>query len=170
MSPQQALAQIFESDFERIYRFFYLKTFSKEDAEDLTSETFIALAKAISNNKEVGDLRDYLYGIARNVFNTHLRKRYQLPTVSLDELPEIAEEIEISVGKEYQLESIAIKLIDQLPEKQQLVLKLRLIEKKTLTEICLTLKKDMNYVKTTQKRALHKLKEIIACTPLSTYM
>jgi DNA-directed RNA polymerase specialized sigma24 family protein len=56
----------------------------------------------------------------------------------------------------------------QLPEKQRLVLKMRLIDKCSLHDICANLNKDMNYVKTTQKRGLHNLKLLFAagqCTP-----
>jgi RNA polymerase sigma factor (sigma-70 family) len=49
-----------------------------------------------------------------------------------------------------------------LPEKQRIVISLRLIEKLSLKEIAQELGKNMNYVKTTQKRAIKNLKEIFA--------
>ena len=59
-------------------------------------------------------------------------------------------------------EEILLSRLVLLPEKQRTVISLRLIEKLSLKEIAKRLDKNMNYVKTTQKRALKNLKEIFA--------
>lgn len=165
---QQELSEIFDKNFEKIYRFFYIKTLSKEDAEDLTSETFLRFAQQLAGGQEVDKRDAYLYGIARFVFFNFLRKRYQLTTVQLNELHDVHQEL-VNVPQ-IDLLSFVLKLAERLPEKQRQVIELRLGQKLTLSEIAETLNRDMNYVKTTQKRAIHSLKQLVACTPLPTNM
>ena len=55
-----------------------------------------------------------------------------------------------------------------LPEKQKALVQLRLIDKKTPSEISTEIEKDVNYVKTTLKRGYKNLRKYIACTPLAT--
>jgi RNA polymerase sigma factor (sigma-70 family) len=59
-------------------------------------------------------------------------------------------------------EDILLSRLELLPKKQRAVISMRLIEKLSLKEIAQKLDKDMNYVKTTQKRAIRNLKEIFA--------
>jgi RNA polymerase sigma factor (sigma-70 family) len=75
-------------------------------------------------------------------------------------IDEFTEEIE---EKETAEEKIS-KYIEQLPSKQKEIITLRLIDKLDLKAICEKLNKDMNYVKTTQKRAIRSLKQLIECT------
>jgi DNA-directed RNA polymerase specialized sigma24 family protein len=49
-----------------------------------------------------------------------------------------------------------------LPDKQRAILMLRLVEKRSLSEICELTGKDMNYVRTTQKRGIARLRELVA--------
>lgn len=163
---KQLIEEIFEEHFDRIYRFFYYKILNREDSEDLTSETFLALVKKIKTSGKIAKYENYLYGIASNVFAAYLRKRYEVKLSSV-EIEKLAEEID-DADKDKNIKKIAEKFIKKLPAKQKAVIHLRLIEKKSLKEICKILEKDMNYVKTTQQRAIYNLKKLIACTPLTT--
>ncbi len=157
----------YERYMEGIYAFFAAKLLDKKVAEDLTSETFITFVKHVRNNTEIDNIRAYLYGIARKVFLLHLRYKYALPQVQYAEYDDFAKytasAVEISHSKS--LEERILPFIEKLPEKQQVIIKMRLIDKFTLTDIASKVGKDMNYVKTTQKRAIKKLRELVACTP-----
>lgn len=159
------IENLYENNFEKIYRFFYYKLLSKELAQDLTSETFLTLIEHINNGKTIDNWTNYLYGIARNVFLKFLKKKYQQDLSSQYDINTFAEYVELSIKEVDNLQTIEEKAqiyIQKLPEKQRIVLHARLIEKKSLEEICTLLGKDMNYVKTTQKRGLHSLKELAA--------
>lgn len=156
---------LYDLHFESIYRFFYFKLLNKEVAEDLTGETFLSLTKAAKSNHEIENPRAYLYGIARNLFWKFLRQKYSQP-ISLDNLPEdFANYVHDFLEEQDQTETtedVALKFIKKLPPRQQDILYWRLIDKLTLKEIVEKTGKDMNYVKTTQKRGIRKLRELIA--------
>jgi RNA polymerase sigma-70 factor (ECF subfamily) len=64
---------------------------SAETAEDVTQEVFIALMEGSGRfDAERGSLKVYLYGIARNLLRSQIRKQTTHPEVELDQLPETA--------------------------------------------------------------------------------
>lgn len=152
---------------EQIYAFFAAKLLDKKIAEDLTSETFVTFVKHVKKNEEIENIRAYLFGIARNLFLLHLRQKYSLPQVSYAEYDDFVTYTAsvVEKTKSQPLEERILPFIASLPEKQQVVIKMRLIDKYSLSEIATKLNRDMNYVKTTQKRAIKKLRELVACTP-----
>lgn len=62
----EAFAKIYDRYVTSIYRFVLLKLPAKEDAEDLTSETFLKCWRHLQNRGEVREIRALLYQIARN--------------------------------------------------------------------------------------------------------
>jgi RNA polymerase sigma-70 factor, ECF subfamily len=170
----QELERLYNEHFRKIYRFFYYKILSREQAEDLTSDTFMRFVEMLED-KHASEVRDpvkYLYGIAKLVLLQHLKLKYNsirsIPIEAEQDFGSYVDEFLDEVDSAPTPEELALKYIDQLPEKQRLILKLRLIEKNSLRDICTKLDKDMNYVKTTQKRGLYNLKLLFAageCTP-----
>ncbi len=170
----QDLEIIYNQNFRKLYRFFYYKVLSREIAEDLTSDTFISFVE-ILQNKTHGEVKDpvkYLYGIAKLTLLKFLREKYNsiqsIPIESENDFGGYVDSYLEDIDNSPTPEDFAIKYINELPEKQRLVLTLRLIDKNSLAEICKILDKDMNYVKTTQKRGLKNLKLLFAagqCTP-----
>lgn len=160
----------YERHMESIYAFFASKLLDKKQAEDLTSETFITLVQHVKNNREIENIRAYLFGIARNLFLLHLRSKYALPQVAYSEQDDFATYVPATVEavQSKSLEERILPFFKLLPEKQQVVIKMRLIDKYSLSDIAEKLGHDMNYVKTTQKRAIKKLRELVACTPEPT--
>jgi RNA polymerase sigma-70 factor (ECF subfamily) len=155
---------IYEGFFEVIYKFFYYRTLSKEIAEDLTSETFIQFVKGLKEGKEIENHRAYLFGIAKIIFTNYLRQKYK-DSIPFSQISEDFEDYLVDTVKERDNapsnEDLLIKFLDRVPPAQREVLKLRFLEKNTLSEICTILKKNMNYVKTTQKRGLKSLRQLI---------
>jgi RNA polymerase sigma-70 factor (ECF subfamily) len=170
MISEHELAQIYETHLERLYRFFYSRVLDKHTAEDLTSETFVAFVDHCRHQDQMEQPERYLYGIAKNIFLKYLRRKYSEPAaVSLEQLQDdfgyyVKCEVHEYEDKETLEERVA-QLLVQLPEKQQRILRMRLLDKLTPTEIARQLGMSLNYVKTTQKRAVKSLKKMIACTP-----
>jgi RNA polymerase sigma factor (sigma-70 family) len=166
MTPSD-LERIYKSNFKPIYKFFYYKTQSQEIAEDLTSEAFLVFVESSKRNNDIDDPTKYLYGISKNTFMKYLKGKYNNPVVDYADLdferyiPQFVEEIEDVPT----VEERAIPYIEMLPKKQKIVAKLRLIDKNSLSDICVITGKDMNYVKTMQKRALKSLRELVERTP-----
>jgi RNA polymerase sigma-70 factor (ECF subfamily) len=80
----EAFAQIYDKYVAAIYRFVLLKLPSKEDAEDLTSETFLKCWRFIQERGgEVHEIRAILYQIARNAIADWYRERATTPSRTL---------------------------------------------------------------------------------------
>ncbi|MBN1916009.1 sigma-70 family RNA polymerase sigma factor [Candidatus Dojkabacteria bacterium] len=156
------IEDVYNTNFTKIYRFFYYKILSREKAEDLTSETFLIFMEKIREKKVIENPKSFLYGIAKIVFMRFLKQKYKEPVLIDDDSNffSYVEEFVREADQETPEERL-LKYLDKIPEKQRTVIKLRLIKKLSLKEIALKLKKNMNYVKTTQKRAIKSLRKTI---------
>jgi RNA polymerase sigma factor (sigma-70 family) len=163
---------LYEITFDKIYRFFYYKFLSKDIAQDLTSQTYLCFIEKIQKDNDIKEPKKYLFGIAKIIFFQHLKTKYTHDELSLDEsvignFEEYADEFEEKFqGND--LRKIASEFISKLPEKQKEILSMRLVEDMSLSLICKLMDKDMNYIKTTQKRGIANLKKLLACTPPNT--
>ncbi|MEN9558307.1 MAG: hypothetical protein RL141_676 [Candidatus Parcubacteria bacterium] len=79
----EAFAQLYDRYVSSIYRFVLLKLPAKEDAEDITSETFLKCWRFLQEHGEVREIRALLYRIARNGIADWYRTRALHPTRSL---------------------------------------------------------------------------------------
>jgi RNA polymerase sigma-70 factor (ECF subfamily) len=75
----EAFATLFRRHQATVYRFSRQMLGSREAAEDVTQDVFIALARSVRRfDPGVGALTTYLYGIARNlILQRHKRSRWQ---------------------------------------------------------------------------------------------
>jgi RNA polymerase sigma-70 factor, ECF subfamily len=83
----EAFAALFRRHQSTVYRFTRQMLGSREAAEDLTQEVFIALGTSVRRfDPAMGSLTTYLYGIARNlILQRHRRQRWrQVDIESLD--------------------------------------------------------------------------------------
>jgi len=81
-----AFAELYDRYAGRIYAYHYYRTFRREWAEDLTSQTFMKALEGLRGFKPArGSFSAWLYGIARNCLIDHARVLGR--TVSLDAAP-----------------------------------------------------------------------------------
>lgn len=168
----QEITEFYEQYFQRIYQYLYYKVLSVEVAEDLTGDTFLAFAEYLNKNKaRIENPRAFLYGIAYRKLQDHLRNKYKMPVMPVDlDSMQIVAEVDDYVQKQNTLtpEEKVMLVIDKLPEQQREIIELRLYEKLSLQEVCDQIGKDMSYVKTTQNRAIKKLKSLLSGIPDTT--
>ena len=71
-----ALGQLYDLYYERIFRFCVHRLFSREAAEDVTSTVFLQVARGIRDfpGRTEQDFRSWLYAIAANQANAYVRK------------------------------------------------------------------------------------------------
>lgn len=80
MINKPQFAKIYDNYVDKIYRFCYLKVNSREDAEDLTSETFLKLLNHFKENKEeIKNIQAFVYQIARNLITDYYREKGKSP-------------------------------------------------------------------------------------------
>ena len=157
------LKNFYDEHIDKVYKFFYIKALDRHTAEDLTSQTFLLFVESKNNGKEIEDNKKYLYGIMRNVWLQFLRNKYQEAISGLEQIEDFAD---YSASEIDRFESVPIPnrilpFIEKLPKKQAKVLSMRLVEQKSVKQIAVILKKDNNYVKTTYRRAILSLREML---------
>jgi len=89
----QAFQMLFEQYRAPLYAFFYRRLGSRERAEDLTQDTFLAVIRAAERYEPLASVRTYFYSIATNLLLGERRKHVRLsgamePGNSNEEPPE----------------------------------------------------------------------------------
>lgn len=155
-----------------IYRFIYYKTFSKETAEDLVSDTFHkALSHIHSFDADRGSFSSWLYRIARNTVIDYYRTRHV--TVPIEDIFELGTDERIPEAHD------AIRTLDRvndylsaLSPRQREIITLRVWEGKSYREIAEIMESTETAVKMAFSRSIRDLREKcgpIAVLVLATY-
>ncbi|WP_040193282.1 RNA polymerase sigma factor [Clostridium culturomicium] len=144
----------------KLYSFFYMKTGSKELAEDLTQEVFYQALKTYGSFKNNCSLKTWIFSIANNLLKKHYRnKKYfkALENKLIIESP-IAESLEdaiIEKNNRFQLMA-AINKLDELTRE---IVLLRIYGELSFKEIGDTLSKTENYARVTFHRGKLKIQK-----------
>ncbi len=83
-------AEIYLNYYRRVYRWCFRIVRNREDAEDLTQDTFVQVMRKIHTFRGDASLSTWLYSVARNTALMRLRRK-RLPQSSLDEEHEFGE-------------------------------------------------------------------------------
>ncbi len=154
-----ALAQICERLYPRIYRYLSYKVNDLRDAEDLAGEVFVRMLGAIREQK--GNLEAWLFRIAGNVLTDHYRKR----AVRSGEV-ELPEEIPGGSDPEAEVErkldgDRLRKGLQTLTEEQRETVVLRFVMGYDPDEVAAMTGRSAGAVRALQFRALAALKEVL---------
>ncbi len=71
---QAAFTALYERYFDRVYHFAYARLRHRADAEEVAQETFVAVFRSIDAFVGRSSLLSWIYGIAKNTVNNHLRR------------------------------------------------------------------------------------------------
>lgn len=157
----EALTHLYNTYFERIYRFVFYRVSHKETAEDLTEEVFVKLFKKLKDLEQLGAFEGWLFQIARNQVIDYYRRKKQL--VPLEEV-ENTLEYETNIVDIVNLKTeqvVFIKLMKELSPEQQQVIKLKFLEDIDNEIIAQIMNKSEGAIRVIQHRAIAKLKELI---------
>lgn len=163
-----AFGQLYERYIDRIYKYLYYRSFHKETAEDLTSQTFMrALERLSSYDVTKGTFSAWIYRIARNLLIDHVRA--VKPTAELADFSELLRDthnLTRTLEQKQQLEQIQAALRSLTPEQQELLL-LRLWDERSYAEIALILEKSEASCKMAVSRALTTLRASLPAATLA---
>jgi RNA polymerase sigma-70 factor, ECF subfamily len=148
-------AELYEIHFDRVYLFIVRRVGDRDAAEDLTSEVF---HRALANLKQF-EWRGVPFGawllrIAANAVTD--RNKRSGRELSFADPPEVATQTEIE-----QVEDAVrlFRLIDDLPEDQAHVVRMRFAEQRSLREIGAALGRSEGAIKQLQLRGLENLRK-----------
>ena len=167
---KEAFSEIYDFYVIRIFRFIYLKTSSKETAEDLASEVFLKYWKRIKKGMEdesLGEViandktKSFLYKIARNLIIDFYRKK-ELPTVEIDsdikdKIQDQKQDILAYISAKQEVEEM-MEALRKLKSEYCEIIILRYVEELSILEIAEIIGKSSGSVRVQLHRATKALK------------
>jgi RNA polymerase sigma-70 factor (ECF subfamily) len=146
-------AELYETNFERVYAFIVRRVHDRHEAEDLTAEVFHHALANLSRFEWRGvPFAVWLFRIASNAIADRGRKLKL--TVDASE----ADDLDQSNWQEIERRATLFQLVESLPEDQRLVVIKRFVEQKTIRDIAKEFGRSEGAIKQLQFRALESLR------------
>lgn len=160
---KQAGEQLFACYYPALTRFFANKVRSLDDVRELIQRTFIGALEGAARYRGDGDVRAWLYGIARNHLRRWYAERRRDPALGLDSFS-VADEFPgpstLMRGRdEYRLLATALRSI---PLESQLALELYYWEEMTAAQIGVVLELPEGTVRSRLRKARSELEGALA--------
>jgi RNA polymerase sigma-70 factor (ECF subfamily) len=169
-SPQ-AFAELYDQHMTSVYRYLLAKVGDVQDAEDLTSQTFMEALEHLGSYRGEGVFRAWLLRIARNKAADHFRRRRPLVALEeeadwvVDRSSETADSVETSAENHLQMALVARKLSTLSPDRAEAVA-LRIFGNLEVTDIARTMKKPEPAVRMLLHRGVRDLQAQLNPTPV----
>lgn len=158
----KSIQEICSSTWESIYRFIYYKVQNREEAEDITQETYV---KALSHF-QMGDIKiDKYIGFLKTVSLNVLRDKWRMSKrrgISVDFEAVNPEETAVQDAAEASTQRVLIEnALKSLNEEQQTVIELRIVKGYSAAETAKIMNKKEGTIRVLQYRALQALAAIL---------
>jgi RNA polymerase sigma-70 factor (ECF subfamily) len=158
-----AFAQLYRQHYDNIFRYCARRLFNRHAAEDVTSIVFFkAMRTIVSFEGNSKDFRNWLYRIATNAVNDHLRtaKRRSEAISNIARVSGSDHTRGSEADAEFQEKVLGIRqALLRLKPKQQTVIALRFFERLKLTEIAEVLGQNPATTRSQLSRALSSLRK-----------
>jgi RNA polymerase sigma-70 factor (ECF subfamily) len=162
LNDSTAFVQLYRRHYDEIFRYCVHRLFERSKAEDVTSEVFLKVVENIHGFKgNEKQFRCWLYRIATNAVNNHLRK-----TARRKRILKFAREHSNSQDADCLMPADKLTLLREavftLRPRYQTIITLRFFENLKLTEIAEVLGSSPGTVRSQLTRALAKLRKVLA--------
>jgi RNA polymerase sigma-70 factor (ECF subfamily) len=148
---------VYRDNVSRVYRMLYAKVGTRADAEDLTTEVFMAALGPMRLDVSAPEVRSYLFTTARTVLAGHWRRTMGLEVTALDTDDE---RWLVDLGPEPEAPSAAperaAEILAALPEPHRRILQLRFIDRCSIREAAAAMGITVGYAKVLQHRAIKR--------------
>jgi len=158
-----AVMAVYEEYFTPLFHYVRLKTGDPALAEDLVSEVFVKLIRALGTKSAPhSHLRGWLFRVARNEIATHYQKADKVNIIHLEEWMPAPSETnpETRIGDLMEIHRMR-HAIRMLNDEQQEVLILRFGQRLSLKETADIMDKSVSAIKSLQFRAVDTLRGIL---------
>lgn len=155
---KNAFAKIYREFVDDIWRYVFSRLKDKDLASDIVSESFISLFENIQNLKHPKALKSYLYKIAKSKMIAFYKREKVVTGFDFDRV--VVEETSHNPKKNDKIELEVEKILHNLPEKYQDVLRLRFLSGLTIKEVANILDTTEGNIKVIQNRALKKARSL----------
>jgi RNA polymerase sigma-70 factor (ECF subfamily) len=156
-SDPAAFAKLYRRYLTPVYRYVFARIGNVADAEDLTSQVFLAALEALPRYQGSGRFSAWLFSIARRKVADHYRaRRAQAPLEAITRLPASGDDPLEQVAADEELRELA-RRIGRLHEDERELLRLRFAAQLSFAEIAALLKRKPSAVKMSLYRLLERL-------------
>jgi len=160
---QEAFAQLYEENFDKIYRYVVLRIGNKTEAEDMTQQVFLNALKSISSFKWKGvPFSAWLFRIAHNQVVDYLRKKAKQAIAPLDEsLASSNSPPELVAERNLNIEQLLLAT-KRLTPAQREVISLRFTGELPIAQVAKVMGKSQGAVKALQHSAIVALRKALS--------
>lgn len=158
---EDQLEQLYRDHSDRVYRYIFLLIRHKENAEDLTQETFYKAFKNLNSFNHQSSVSTWLLKIARNVTYDHFRRKKIIQFFSFENGDDFASDKATpeDIAEQKEQSSRLHNALNALKRDYREVLLLRKVNECSIKETAYILGWTEAKVKTKMARALEALKK-----------
>ena len=156
------IQELCRSTWEPLYKFIYYKVQNREEAEDITQETYAkVIAHIQKNNIAIEKNISFLKAVSLNIIRDRWRKgKKQGTNVNIDTInPEDISEQDLT--DDIAQRELIKQALDLLNEEQRTVIELRILKGYSVADTAKIMNKKENSLRVLQHRALKNLTEIL---------
>jgi len=160
---EEAFTQLYEANFDKIYRYVALRIGDKTEAEDMTQQVFLKALQSLSSFKWRGiSFSAWLFRIAHNQVVDYLRKKTKQATTLLDEsLVSSNSDPQLVAEHKLDIEQL-LSATKRLTEAQREVLSLRFAGELPVAQVAKVMGKSQGAVKALQHSAIGALRKVLS--------
>ena len=159
---RDALARLYEINFDKIYRYIIARVYNREEAEDMTQQVFVKAFESITAFRWRGTpFTAWLFRIARNLVIDNVRKKKNINTVSLEEVVLTSNsDPQREVENKFDIERVN-RATKKLTDAQREVISLRFAGGLAIAEVARVMGKSQGAVKALQHSAIVALRKAL---------
>lgn len=159
---QKAFAQLYEANFDRVYRYVVLRIGDKTEAEDMSQQVFLKALRSISSFKWQGTpFTAWLFRIAHNQVVDYLRKKTNQPATDVDEsLVDDKRSPQLTVEHNLDIKQL-LSATKRLTHAQQEVISLRFASELSIAEVAKITGRSQGAIKALQHSAIISLRKAL---------
>ena len=160
---KEAFAQLYETHFNKIYRYVILRIGNKAEAEDMTQQVFVKAFESIPSFRWKGiPFSAWLFRIAHNSVVDYIRWVKKRPTVPFEEaLMGSDSDPQQEVERQLDIERL-ISATRRLTEAQREVISLRFAGGLSVAEVARSMGRSQGAVKSLQHSAIVALRKTLS--------
>ncbi|AQT82552.1 RNA polymerase subunit sigma [Mycolicibacterium litorale] len=149
-------ASVYDDNVTWVYRMIFGRVGNQPDAEDLTSEVFLAAMRPLRLTASIAEVRAYLRATARTVLAAHWRATLGTEVTTIEDLPATV----FGPAAPSTAPQRVAALLDALPDNYRRVLELRFLQGHSVRDAAAALGVSVANVKVLQHRALRLAAQI----------
>ena len=159
---EEAFTQLYEANFDKIYRYVALRIGNKMEAEDMTQQVFLNALQSLPSFKWKGiSFSAWLFRIAHNQVVDYLRKKTRQATAPLDEsIVDTESNPQLVAEHRLDMEQLA-SATERLTEAQREVISLRFAGELPIAQVAKIIGKSEGAVKALQHSAIVALRKAL---------